>query len=130
MLAEMGIPVWRLRGTLGATTSGTPDNVPVLLDPIRVSTARYLILSQPSQTDQTLLANILKALNCPPEEAKILMIENPETLENHHWDNIPTIAFGEVFYPYLPEQAIRTLSLSELNNNIPAKKALWQRLKP
>jgi DNA polymerase III psi subunit len=101
-----------------------------VLGPICSPTSRYLILTQPSQTDHALLTNILKALNCPPEEAKILMVEDPKSLANQAWENIPLIVFGEVFYPYVPEQAIRSLSLIELTNNVPAKKALWQRLKP
>jgi len=124
MLAEMGIPVWRLR--VGAQHAA-PKCLGLAID--RTPAPRYLILTQPSQTDQVLLANILKALNCPLDDAKILMIEDPESLANQDWENIPMIVFGEVFYPYVPEQAIRSLSLKELNNNIPAKKALWQRLK-
>lgn len=108
MLAEMGIPVWRLR------------TGPVF---------RYQIVLDPQEMDQLLFSNILKAIGCKESESKVLRVNDPSSLTRHSWENSPILVFGQQFYPYVPDSAVQTLSLTELNNNLPAKKALWQKLK-
>lgn len=110
----MGIPRWLPRSQKEATPAAAP---------------RFVFLAESSQVDRPLLLNILKALNCAESEAQILLVDKAASLQNQSWPPCPLIAFGESFEPYLPSYAIRTCSLTALNQDISAKKLLWTQLK-
>jgi len=115
MLTAMGITVWRQRNTAPVVQ---PAPAP-----------RFICVAQAAHADHDLLNNILKALSCTPEQAQIIWVEDPITLQSHIWPDVPVIVFGEILYPYTPETAIRTIPLNVLSQNVSAKKSLWQALK-
>jgi DNA polymerase III psi subunit len=116
MLDQMGITVWRLRESQTATPVQTPE-------------PKFVCVAQSAHADLVLLNNILKALQCTDDEANIVWVDKPEYLKNHDWPNAPVIVFGEALYDYAPHDAVRTLSLTALNQDVAAKKALWTQLK-
>lgn len=119
LLSAMGITQWRLRTAETETQSAEMQQI----------TPKYRFVALASQLDQDLLSKIMSAINCPSSEAQILLINNPEELQSQHCSEIPTIIFGENLHSYGPRSAIRTVSLLDLAENLPAKKALWQELK-
>jgi DNA polymerase III psi subunit len=116
MLDQMGITVWRLRESQTATPVQTPE-------------PKFVCVAQSAHADLVLLNNILKALHCTHEEASLIWVDDPEGLKYHEWSSAAVIVFGEALYEYVPDHAVRTLSLTALNQDVAAKKALWAQLK-
>lgn len=119
-LSAMGITQWRQR---------LPQEPIIEFAEPSLPTPRFVFVAEASQADHALLANITKALSCTESECQVLWVKTPAELQNSQWPDAPTIVFGENLYPYAPTHAVRSVSLNQLNNNIPAKKALWQQLK-
>lgn len=109
-LASMGITVWQQRHT-------------------QESMVRFVFVAESAHADHPLLMNIVKALNCSPDEAMIIWVDDPAELSQQTWSTAPIIVFGEALYPFVPTSAIRTVALTALAQDVPAKKALWQALK-
>jgi DNA polymerase III psi subunit len=115
VLAQMGIPVWRLRDA----STNLPTAPPFKL----------VCVAEHAYADKALLSNILKALQCPEDQVNIIWVNEPSELALQLWDKLPTVVFGEALIPYAPDSSIQTVRLTDLSANIPAKKALWAALK-
>lgn len=114
----MGITLWRQRAHRAPTQPLVSEAVP-----------KFVIVAESDKADKILLNNILKALNCSSEEAMLVWTDQPEDLSTLTWPQAPVIVFGETLHTHVPKGAIKTLSLTALNQDLAAKKALWAQLK-
>jgi DNA polymerase III psi subunit len=84
-----------------------------------------------SQPELQLLEKIMQAVNVTPEKALLLWpLQDELDLAPPLPQSCCCVIFGEALAHYVKHtKKIKTLSLTELGNDVAAKKALWQALK-